>query len=459
MASPVIQLTALKNLIDLKSLDRITGAQVKILQDFGIMDSESFIMKQRDLAINFYKADSAGNVTLNKEGVLIRDNGTSPGKSASAGFLPMNLPPLKGDSSSSGAIDEIMLSGPNFMDEINFTSIEIDTSLVVSALESFAKTVKREGGYLREEIKIVEMTDSIITIQSLVAAGTKILDASLYVTMQSDETKKKIFKVLKINEITNTECGKNLQSGLCALIGAILVVYNRGNLPSKTYSSENRRPLQNLLVSNVFHEAISFEDELAEMLSSAPLFKYPAGSLLEFNLNLLEAFVGQRAKLSIAGNKVVRLAVIAGKFEKQKIWTDEELVKDLLTFAARSEERVKIMHSNLLVEQLKSYGPDLQAQLRLHPLAKNRHVPAKFVGIMIKAILMSLSNNGRNELCETLLGNRESKKMGSYTKDQLLMGSTDEEKKNRTWSILTDKDYDVNSITVDGLKSVFASKG
>eukprot|EP00474_Spongospora_subterranea_P010947 CRZ11405.1 hypothetical protein [Spongospora subterranea] len=72
-----------------------------------------------------------------------------------------------------------------------------------------------------------------------------------------------------------------------------------------------------------------------------------------------------------------------------------------------------------LIKELITAGSNIEGQLKQHPLALTRNIPKDFNVEMTKAILKSLSSEGRENMINMFKG----KDMGVMAKDDVLCGN------------------------------------
>jgi len=355
-----------------------------------------------------------------------------------------------------GAKGEEMIGGAAFMDLVKMEGTSIKAETLIEHLNKFAQTCRLTEGYLPKEIQIYSVEGAEMKTEFLIAAGTKVLDAILYVSVGEGEETSHLFDIHILPKIERAIAAPNIMNAKSAFCAGICMVYNRGNLPTTAIilkeGVEVEKPLQKFITS-ILHwsNPPKSEKELAEMLSCTNTTKFPSVSLLSINLKHLPGPVAGRCQLSIAGNKVVRLAAFAGKYEKRTATpvnkdTDLERIDKITKF----NNELKIAHS--IVKNLIDQMANIKGQLNLHPLVK-KGIPAGFVSECIKAILFSLSDKGRAAMVTEI----KEKGMGVLAMDSMLTGELGIGG-IITWPILKDEGIDFTKWNGQSIAKLFETE-
>nr|DBA06963.1 TPA_asm: coat protein [Viola ophiovirus] len=334
----------------------------------------------------------------------------------------------------------------NFDAAVAGAQFDIDEDKVIAALDNYIKSLPAKESYGEKDI-VVFIHEEKKDVPSLIAAGTKVLDAILYVALSSEPNSAGIFKEVPadISKLTLEKVKKRIEIGQKCFLSLVILVLIRGNMIVPTIKGAEKRELPEF-IRNLFNGKVSTEGQIATRLSSTSPKKFPGHLLLKVNLESLPGTAFSRIKISIAGTRVLRYAVYASKFEKVPI----QNFGDRAVSKQQIDLNNALVKANDIVATLASYVNNWKACLKLHPMNPRRSAPKGFSRKCTCAILYTLTNKGKLDMINYF---RE-KKMYSYTKDADLMG-TDDAAGKTSWPVLDDDDADFMGMTVDSVKAVF----
>lgn len=295
-------------------------------------------------------------------------------------------------------------------------TFSIDPAKVKEVLEEYVKGLpKTTETYGSGSIIVYYFKGVDLSVSSLLSAGTKVLDAIMYMSFGSSEEHKFIFKseelnpkMIKVNEITDY-----LTNGNRAIKAAFCCVYNQGSLPSK---SNDERNLSKFIKETVFRDKSLTANKFCDFLSSADPSFFPAKVFLEIPFDHLPTEVASRCKMAVAGNKAIRYAIFSRRFEQNKLAdlttaTAEEM-KNHMIATGKIEKAIKI------AEKLSALGSDFEAQKKMHPLSISRTSRKNFTLQLTAAILFSLSEEGRVAMRSAI----DSNKIEAFKRDENIYG-------------------------------------
>jgi hypothetical protein len=305
------------------------------------------------------------------------------------------------------------------------------------AIEELAKIIPKSDSYYTKELIVKCIRSENITFQNLLGCGTKVLDALLYKTYKGGE-KDHIFNVHYIENVSVSEMSENINFSLNSFIAAVVTLYNRGKLVSKSSNPEQQRQLIELLKGKLFNGKITTEDELADSLSSSNTQKFPASALMKMDLKVLPLAYYNRAILIVAGTKAIRYSMMALRFERA---TPEEPLYI---------RRVEQAHALLLSCASKN---SFDYAVKCHPLSNSQARIPRFTLRMTRAVIEYLSPKGRSDMRESII----QKDIRSFTLDGDLMGSETSDGRGRVYSILDDPEADFAVISPSMIEYFFSA--
>jgi len=294
---------------------------------------------------------------------------------------------------------------------------------VLDAINSFIETIPEIEGYNKGEIKLYVFSQSHFGLSQMVGAGTAILDAILYLAVGVKYPD--IFSVRPAMSKTATDVSGFIARARGVFISWSILIMCRGSHPDVTNTT---RPLPAICLKDALVGMnINNEKELALECSSAPLKKFPSSVMMQANVKSLPERFYQRIVLAPAGCRAIRYAMLASTFPKR---SDTPLAKEI-------------------AEYLVSVANHREVQLNLHPM---RDLPEivkipKFTLKMTRAIMESLTPEGRNSFVDSIMGGR----MESFKKDpsfsKVKMGRTS------NFAILNDVEASFDGLTLDLIKN------
>jgi hypothetical protein len=318
--------------------------------------------------------------------------------------------------------------------QVGITSFVVTKDQIMTVFNNFIKEIPETAGYLAKEVVIHTFTlnREKTTIYSLLAAGTLPLDAILYLSLANDSYKE-MFDIKGPMTDDLTMCGRLAERARAIFVSWACYIINRGQNPDINKDDEPIGLLKNKILKNF---NIRSEQEIAFLSSSAPLSKFPISIMVSgAELSSFPKIIYHRFKLSPAGSKIMRYALIASSYEMK----DPEPLSDLV-------EKTKTEYAINLYKVLKQNANNFSALLKIHPLYDNPARIERFSLKMTCVILYVLTIKGRTEMTDSF----NQKKIKAFTKDKNIMPSTNQEG-GKYWAILTDTAADFMTVTVDSM--------
>jgi hypothetical protein len=414
-------------------------ADLVLLQSLGLCDKEGNFDKHR---FNLLKT---ANETQPNAIVYVRDNGDLE-------FVGKTETSETADAKPITKTDPVSFSVSKLKEVIEGKTFSIDQEKVKETLEKYIKDLPRTAeSYSSESIEIMSFKGVEISISSLLSAGTKILDAILYLTYKDSIEQSAIFKVKELNPktIIVSELQENINIGNKSIKAAFCCVYNQGSLPSKT--SEDRN-LSKFIKETLFRDSKLTSQKFASHLSSSDPTYFPASIFLKISFDHLPSEVASRCKMAVAGNKAIRYAILAKRFEQNSIPDRKDMsteeMRDHMNQMTKLEKAIKI------TETLSTLGSNFEAQKRMHPLSTTRQTRKNFSLQLTCAIVHSLSPRGRAAMRKEI----EEKNIAAFKRDDNIFG-----KKNALdevfFPVLTSSDADFSELSVEAVKAAYGLTG
>lgn len=336
---------------------------------------------------------------------------------------------------------------------IQVKSLTIDSSKIQKVLETYVKDLpKTAETYKTGDISIFWYSGVEDSISSLLSAGTKILDAIMYMAYKSSKDHNFIFvtKELSPKTVNSGEIAKRMDEGKKALLASFCMVYNQGSLPSKTSDEKN---LSKFIKDTLFKGTKELTaNKLVGMLSTADPGLFPAGVFLEIDLKFLPTEVASRCKMSVAGNRAIRYATLSMKFEKNTITKPTSTDTDVLVKYTTESE--KLTKAQKIRDTLSALASDFEAQKHMNPANPKRTVRKNLTLQLTCAIIFSLSPKGRLDLRKAI----NDGKIEAFKKDANFYGTVNQinEPEHR---VLFDSDADFSELSVDAIKTAWGKSG
>nr|DBA06912.1 TPA_asm: coat protein [Gymnadenia ophiovirus_den] len=327
--------------------------------------------------------------------------------------------------------------------------IDIKEDLIRATLEDYVSTIpKYAEPYLNGEITIFYYSNVGLSIKNLVAAGTKILDAVLYYSYQGLDSNQSIFSMKELGDtdFDPKEAVERISNSHKAIKGAFATIYNQGYLPM---DGSVERGLSQFVKVTLFGNANFTSSDLAKMLSSANTQKFPSQVFLNINIERLPTDVASRCKMSIAGNRVVRYAMLAKGFERAPV-PNTMGINDNLQNQRAMREYKKWETATEIVDFLCSISADWKSQLKMHPLNPQKPTIKNFTLKLTHAVLFSLSQIGR----QIMRGKIVSDKIEAFKKDENFYGKTDASG-NLVYAIFVDPNADFSDMSVGTVRGAY----
>nr|AAU12876.1 coat protein [Mirafiori lettuce big-vein virus]AAW82345.1 coat protein [Mirafiori lettuce big-vein virus]AAW82347.1 coat protein [Mirafiori lettuce big-vein virus]AAW82348.1 coat protein [Mirafiori lettuce big-vein virus] len=376
------------------------------------------------------------------------------------GSLSFEVPKETGETSKTGEKKEekkievgvkFPFSATKVKELIEGKSLTLDQDKIQKVLEEYVKNLPRTAEtYKPKEIEIKYFKGVEFSVSSLLSSGTKILDAILYSTYKDSAEHNFIFdvKVLSPDFIDSKILVNNIETGNRAIKSAFCLVYNQGGLPSKT---SEERPLSKFVRETIFREKDLKANELCDHLSSADPSLFPSQVFLKISLENLPTEVSSRCKMSIAGNKAMRYALLAQKFDKDEVPVPTEV--NPTTSSEYMQRKEKVEKAKKIVDVLCSLASDFQAQVKMHPLSPERSSRKNFTLQLTSAIVTSLSYKGRLDMRKAI----EEKKIEAFKRDENIFGRLNA-LGQPTFPVLTNADADFSELSVEAVKTAYGKK-
>nr|DAF42467.1 TPA_exp: coat protein [Dactylorhiza hatagirea ophiovirus] len=328
-------------------------------------------------------------------------------------------------------------------------SIEVREDLIKTTLERYVNSIpKTAEPYLSGEIKIFHFQGIERSIKNLIAAGTLVLDAVLYYSYENIPGNQVIFKVIENSDkdFDPSLAVERISTSHKAIKAAFTTVYNQGYLPA---SGGVERGLSQFVKITLFNDQHMTSSKLAALLSSASTLKFPAQVFLKIDIDTLPTDVASRCKMSIAGNRVIRYAVLAKSFERaaQPVMgatTDRYLVGKFYKDNRKWEVATGI------VDYLVSIAADWKSQIKMHPLNAQRPTFKNFTLKLTHAVLYSLSQDGRT----SMRGKIVSDKIEAFKKDENFFGKADASGAV-TYEIFSNPDADFSAMSPESVRGAY----
>nr|WBG54166.1 coat protein [Ophiovirus lactucae] len=425
-----------QQLTDILRKPIFTGEDTTLLKTFNLVDSKespntTLIESLRvQLAIN-----PEAVVSLKTDGTLDYSNGPSRAVEKSTVGETSTGPVVN------YSIEKVkeLLGGKLF---------KIDENKVKEALENYIKLLpKTSDSYKSGDVKVFYYDGVEKSVSSLLAAGTKVLDSILYMAHKDSAEHSFIFDESKLSPKTldSRNFIENVNLGNKAIKAAFCSVYNQGGLPTKTSEERN---LSKFIRETVFKNKDLKSNVFCDMLSSSDPSFFPSSIFLKIPLDLLPTEVSSRCKMAVAGNKAIRYAILARRFEQSSLAEPTtgktEDIKNYMSMQAKLEKACKI------TELLSSLGSNFEAQKKMHPLSDTRTVRKNFTLQLTCAIVHSLSHTGRLAMRAEI----ESKKIEAFKRDENIYGQ-----KNAMdvicFPVLTNSDADFSELSVEAVKTAY----
>nr|DBA06907.1 TPA_asm: coat protein [Erythranthe ophiovirus] len=325
--------------------------------------------------------------------------------------------------------------------------VHITSDDVRVALETYVSSIpKNDESYNNGEVKVKVFQGVPVSISNVIAAGTAVLDAILYMTYRENTDNNQIFEVSEkpLTEVSSLEITDNLLTAQRAIKGAFCCIYNQGFLPSLGATDKN---LSKFVRETIFKNTDLTTKAFCEALSCTDPAKFPAYSFLMVELNHVPTAVASRCKMSIAGNKAVRYAREAAKFEKGTIGATPT---DMNAMEAFMERRRKLDLALQIVNFLVSISTNVETQKALHPLNPNRPTIKNFTLKLTCAIIYSLSEDGRVEFRNHIIR----KNIEAFRKDVNIFGELGNNQLP-VFSVLENQEADFGDLSLAGVRAAY----
>jgi hypothetical protein len=318
---------------------------------------------------------------------------------------------------------------------------EVSPDLVLEGLSSAQFTVRTKDiiEHLLEAISLIPSSESFdkgeVAIfiladnekgnefESIIAAGTPVMNAILYFALGANPNFKEMFTISQ-SKVKVVKDAVMLRSMAFRTLTALIEFYlTRGDYPRPESQAELSKNTRERTLVGV---GVTKEGELAASVASFPLTKFPMSAFLQVTPSMLDTITAKRIMLSPAGTKFYRYATLCKMFGKtSRTQTDE--VKASLAF------RTAVL--NIKPDQFVMFHPQ-------HPCSAQR--PGKFSR---KAIVLLLKGLAESEIVAVLKYIKD-KGMLSFMKDTQLYK---EEKETVSCPGLHDPELNDGSVTVASL--------
>lgn len=345
-----------------------------------------------------------------------------------------------------GHVADIIFSPEALHKIIDGKKFSLDQEKIRLTLENYVKTIPKSAETYKEgEIQIKTFEGIELSVSSLLSAGTKVLDAILYLSYLDSAEHQFIFTIhnSKPSHLSSKTISENIDFGNKAVKAAFCLVYNQGGLPRK---SSDSRILSKFIRETVFNNAKMETKDLCVHLSSADPSLFPASVFLKISLDNVPTEVSSRCKMSIAGNRAIRYAIFAQKFPKEMISAPTDATK-MLEYVKKNE---KLEKAKAIVNTLCTLGSNFDAQKRMHPLSPERPSRKNFTLQMTCAIVYALSTEGR-EMMRKLI---DDQKIEAFKRDDSIYG-----KENSLgvihFPVLSNPEADFSELSMEAVKAAY----
>nr|DBA06875.1 TPA_asm: coat protein [Boraginaceae associated ophiovirus] len=461
---PTIPLAVLKQLVTERTRDITAEKRREIeatLKAFGITDLTKGIST---LTIAISKLDAKNpncDVMLLNNELKIAANPSSMSQSIDD-YLGVNMNEWLGkgedDVVKSTSSDGSSSQGPHRTFEVGrtLTDSEVDKFITSSSyvvtdadirahLERFLYEIKWEDdAYRTGDIKVY-IYNGKKDVDSLIAAGTKVLDALIYAALNDKPEAQDLFVVQKVEKLTANVISGHMTDAKRALLAGLVLVFIQGSLPSK---ADSKKPVPKFIKEKIFKSNIANLSGVAEILSSTDTEKFPAKLFLDIDLDKVPKPICTRCKLSIAGNRAVRYAVFSAGFARSKE-VEPRREWDGMTYSVMLESNKQVNLANKIFDILRMIAGNYKTQLRMHPLAPNRPVIKDFTLKLTKAILVSIDEDERHKILEKAVADENL----SFQRDTNFVGVVKDG--IHTFPIMTNPDADFSSLTPDTIREIY----
>nr|DBA06980.1 TPA_asm: coat protein [Zostera ophiovirus] len=322
-----------------------------------------------------------------------------------------------------------------------------------SLIECLREIPGEYNTYDPKEVKIVFFENSESTFRSLIGAGTRVIDAILFKHFMKSNIDAFDISTLPPNPdgtftISDAEICRKISVGHKALTSAFVFVYNQGYLPQLNETKQ----LPKFIRETVFHNELKNQGELANLLSSASLKKFPGSAFLFPDIsNLLPSICVARCRLNVAGNRVIRYAAMANCFENRFMFTPAHNRLNL------EADNIKIAFSIEIRTFLASLESDFEAQCMNHPFSETKVILPGLTKKLTHAVLYSLSIDGLRQMASRVV----SENRLSWKKDIDFWGistSNDIDSNIRTYPVFDESVADFSGLSIETIRGVWGKQ-
>lgn len=236
-----------------------------------------------------------------------------------------------------------------FYEQLISGEFVVDANDLVAAAERMFALDKRTNPYSAGEVEIFTyMQDPAnFTLEMLLSAGTKPLDAILAVTYANDKSMVGMFAINPSTITDQTAASKATRRSIKAISALYEFFMTRGSAPKPNSSA----PLSRNIVERTLGDyKVKTEEELSGLLTSSNVSKFPIKMLFAVPTSVIDPVTLQRVEMSRNGCKFIRYAVMANMFDDKNIHEEnaEEIAK--MSEAEAAKERLRIEKANTQLE-------------------------------------------------------------------------------------------------------------
>lgn len=312
---------------------------------------------------------------------------------------------------------------------ISDQEFSVGASLLSATFIDCVGLLPRAPAYGPGEIKIHLFNNEVggKSFKALLAAGTLVLDAILYIALHQNTAYGKLFDCSgpTTRETSGAIDHRNLS--MHVLLAAIEHFYTRGSLPSYNENKLSKNIIQRTL--GVWE--IGTEGRLAELLSTGALDKFPSEVFLDIDIATLPQITLNRIKLSPAGTKFRRYA---------------EMID-----AIPASEKQDYPAGQAIIDSVKNMN--LADLLHFHPLHIASVIKPSQCSLKIQAeMLRTLTPDGIHQLLSVI----QSKRMLALMKDSRMYN---DELAKKYCPILDDPAYGKGCITLTQINDIIHYEG
>jgi len=308
---------------------------------------------------------------------------------------------------------------------ISESEFNVTPDHISDAFNLLINSVPDGARYLAGEVKVHMFDENNITFESLLAAGTLILDAVLFMALKDDGEYGGLFDMQGPLYSDKSDSALIRQTAYLAFIASIEHYLTKGVLPGM--GNQNDQLSRNIVQRTLSETGITTSGQLGQILSSAKISKFPRTIYLGIDLGKIDKTTGQRIALSPAGTKFMRYLYMVGLFIGDSTMTSKNAA------AKKIYDFVK----SIKPEQLIKFHPDHESSVR-----KPQKCSAKISVMLMK----NLNSKGQTAVLTYI----NTKNMEALKKDTLMYAMVDGKV---VCPGVNDPEFNDDCITVESLEN------